>query len=199
MRETRGNRTKHLVLFDFSLSRAGASAIEAGTPPYLDPFLGPPRRQTFDSAAEWYAAAVTLFEMATGSPSGPVYGDGQSDPRMLADEASLDPAAFDPSIAPALTAFFTTAFRRDAAERFHTAAVMLTAWRAIFRIPATTVPDDAVAPADVKADTPLRDSGLSARALSALEPLRLETVAELARVDPARLTRLSGVAVATRS
>src|SRR5699024_7552148 len=34
-----GDRAKHLVLFDFSLTRAAASATEAGTPPYLDPFL----------------------------------------------------------------------------------------------------------------------------------------------------------------
>ena len=32
--------TKHLVLFDFSLSQAGTSIVEAGAPLYLDPFLG---------------------------------------------------------------------------------------------------------------------------------------------------------------
>ena len=39
VREGRSDRAKHLVLFDFSLSRAGATAVTAGTPPYLDPFL----------------------------------------------------------------------------------------------------------------------------------------------------------------
>src|SRR5664280_636981 len=38
-RSSRGDRSKHLVLFDFSLARAGAMALTAGTPPYLDPFL----------------------------------------------------------------------------------------------------------------------------------------------------------------
>ena len=42
VREGRSDRAKHLVLFDFSLSRAGAAAVTAGTPPYLDPFLDAP-------------------------------------------------------------------------------------------------------------------------------------------------------------
>src|SRR5690606_28154998 len=33
------NDTLHLVLFDFSLSRAPAEHYQAGTPPYLDPFI----------------------------------------------------------------------------------------------------------------------------------------------------------------
>jgi serine/threonine protein kinase len=65
VREGRSDRAKHLVLFDFSLSRAGAAAVTAGTPPYLDPFLDSPERGRFDSAAERYSAAVVLFEMAT--------------------------------------------------------------------------------------------------------------------------------------
>ena len=35
VREGRSDRVKHLVLFDFSLSRAGAAAVTAGTPPTL--------------------------------------------------------------------------------------------------------------------------------------------------------------------
>ena len=57
VREGRSDRAKHLVLFDFSLSRAGATAVTAGTPPYLDPFLDEPGRGRFDSAAERYSAA----------------------------------------------------------------------------------------------------------------------------------------------
>src|SRR5207244_6025776 len=81
VREQRGDRAKHLVLFDFSLARASASSISAGTPPYLDPFLGTGARQHWDSAAERYAAAVTLFEMATGHA--PVYGDGETAPQFV--------------------------------------------------------------------------------------------------------------------
>ena len=64
-----------------------ATAVTAGTPPYLDPFLE--NRGRYDSAAERYAAAVVLFEMATGAP--PVYGDGQSDPLVVDDEAAVAP------------------------------------------------------------------------------------------------------------
>ena len=46
--------------------------------------------------------------------------------------------------------------------------------------------------------TPLAEAGLSARALSALEPYGVVTVADLVAVDPVRLNRLSGVAEATR-
>ncbi|WP_158319220.1 BREX system serine/threonine kinase PglW [Actinoplanes xinjiangensis] len=197
VREQRGDRAKHLVLFDFSLSRAGASAVEAGTPPYLDPFLGSGLRPTWDSAAERYAAAVTLFEMATGQA--PRFGDGRTNPAVIPDEATVEPAAFDPSIAGTLADFFRRALRQDARERFHTAAEMLTAWRAIFPDRDTSLPDDAdELAAAAQPSTPLAKSGLSARALSALEPLGLETAGDLAAVDPGRLSRLAGVADPTR-
>ena len=46
-----------LVLFDFSLSATPDDHIRAGTPGYLDPFLGERRPQRWDSAAERYATA----------------------------------------------------------------------------------------------------------------------------------------------
>lgn len=110
-------------LFDFSLTRAGAATLTAGTPPYLDPFLE--ARGRYDSAAERYAAAVVLFEMATGKP--PVYGDGESDPLVIDDEASVSSQMFDSSVAAGLLSFFRTALARDAAARHHTAADMLAA------------------------------------------------------------------------
>ena len=54
-------------MFDFSMAGVDARDIEAGTPPYLDPFLGIGERTSFDIAAERYGASVVLFEMATGS------------------------------------------------------------------------------------------------------------------------------------
>jgi len=192
-----GRGRKGLVLFDFSLSRAGASAVTAGTPPYLDPFLELPGRGRYDSAAERYSAAVVLFEMSTGTA--PVYGDGFSDPASVQDEATITPAMFDPSAAPGLQRFFTTALAREAAARFDTAAEMLAAWRSVFTPLPTTVPDDADTLVDaVEASTALTASGLSARALSALEPYGVQTVGELVALDPVRLNRLSGVAEPTR-
>ena len=40
----RPNRTKQLVLFDFSLAGVSVKEINAGTPRYLDPFLGTANR-----------------------------------------------------------------------------------------------------------------------------------------------------------
>lgn len=196
IRENPGNRIKHLVLFDFSLSRAGAAAVEAGTAPYLDPFLGTPQRPRWDSAAERYAAAVTLFEMAAGAT--PVYGDG-SDPQVVRAEATIDRSQFDPAVAAPLSAFFTTALARDAGRRHHTSADMLVEWRRAFTQVVTTVPDDADAcAAAATMTTPLTEAGLSARALSAVEPLGVVTVGDLLAIEPARIGWLAGASVGTR-
>src|SRR5581483_6687867 len=197
VREGRSDRAKHLVLFDFSLSRAGAAAVTAGTPPYLDPFLDTPERGRYDSAAERYSAAVVLFEMATGSV--PRFGDGLSDPASVRDEAAVEPGMFDPAVADGLTGFFRIAVARDARERYDTAAEMLTAWQSVFRPVPKTVPDDAEdLAAKAEISTPLTQAGLSARALSAVEPLAVTTVGDLVAVDPVRLNHLSGVSAVTR-
>ena len=197
VREGRSDRAKHLVLFDFSLSRAGAAAVTAGTPPYLDPFLDAPERGRYDSAAERYSAAVVLFEMATGAA--PKFGDGLSDPASVRDEATIEEGMFDPAVAGPLVAFFRTALARSAKERHDTAAEMLAAWRSVFAPVPKTIPDDAdESAATAEPATPLAEAGLSARALSALEPYGVVTVGDLVAVDPVRLNRLSGVAEATR-
>lgn len=197
VREDRTHRAKHLVLFDFSLSRADASAVTAGTQHYLDPFLEDPGRGRFDSAAERYSAAVVLFQMATGSV--PRFGDGLSDPASLKDEATIEPEMFAPAVAFQITAFFRKALARKASHRFDTAADMLTAWQAAFAPVPKSVPEDAdQRAANAGPQTPLTDAGLSARALSALEPYAVQTVADLIAVDPVRLNRISGVADPTR-
>ncbi|HYN29647.1 MAG TPA: hypothetical protein VES95_07235, partial [Dermatophilaceae bacterium] len=191
------DRAKHLVLFDFSLSRAPASAVTAGTPPYLDPFLTG-TRATYDSAAERYAASVVLFEMASGGT--PVYGDPVAHPAAVPDEATVTADMFDPAVAPALVAFFDRALARDATRRHHTAADMLAVWRAAFPQEITTVAADAdELAAAATPTTALARAGLSARALSAIEPLSLTTVGDLIVVDPIRLARLAGVAAPTRT
>lgn len=197
VRESRGDRTKHLVLFDFSLTRAAAAATSAGTPPYLDPFLGTDRDR-FDSAAERYSAAVVLYEMAVGRT--PVYGDGQADPAAITDDVSIDREAFDPAIADDLATFFRTALARRAQDRHHTAEAMRMAWASVFTTTATTEPDEsdeALARA-ATTTTPLRESGLTARALSALEPSGVSTVGELLAMDLVQVARMPGVAHATR-
>lgn len=188
---------KHLVLFDFSLTRAAASATEAGTPPYLDPFFSTERRPRYDSPAERYAAAVVLFEMATGTT--PVYGDGSAHPASIPDEATVQASNFDRTIAKPMVAFFRKALARDAEHRHHTVADMLREWEAAFSRGATTVPDNADELAEsATLDTPLAKAGLSARALSAIEPLGVSTVGDLVAVDAVRLNQLSGSADVTR-
>lgn len=197
VREDRTHRAKHLVLFDFSLSRANTTAVTAGTQHYLDPFLDDPGRGRFDSAAERYSAAVVLFEMATGSV--PRFGDGLSDPASLKDEATIEPDMFAPAVANQFAAFFRKALSRKASHRFDTAADMLSAWQAAFAPVPKSVPDDAgQRAANAQPQTLLTEAGLSARALSALEPYAVHTVADLVAVDPVRLNRMSGVAEPTR-
>lgn len=187
---------KHLVLFDFSLSRAAASDLTAGTPPYVDPFLGGARSR-FDSAAERYSAAVVLFEMAAGHT--PYYGDPLADPSAVNDPLTIVPGAFDRAVEQRLKAFFTKALARNAKDRYDTAAEMLSQWRVAFPSDATTAPENADELADkAKPDTALELSGLSARALSGLEPLQVTTVGELMTVDPVRLNNIRGVAHTTK-
>ena len=81
---------RRLVLFDFSLAGAQDSDIGVGTPGYLDPFLGTGHRQRYDQAAERYAVAVTLHEMASGEL--PSWGDGMAEERML-DPVGTAPAS----------------------------------------------------------------------------------------------------------
>ena len=158
VREGRSDRAKHLVLFDFSLSRAGATAVTAGTPPYLDPFLDAPERGRYDSAAERYSAAVVLFEMATGAA--PRFGDGLFRPASVRDEATVEAGMFDPAVAEPLVAFFRTALARNAKERHDTAAEMLAAWRSVFAPVPKTIPDDAdERAAAAEPPTPLAEAG----------------------------------------
>ncbi|MFD0816869.1 BREX system serine/threonine kinase PglW, partial [Micromonospora zhanjiangensis] len=195
------DKQPHLCIFDFSLAAVPADQITAGTTAYLDPFLGPPRRLRFDAAAERFSAAVTLYEMATGTL--PRWGDG-ANPAVIDDEVTLDPAAFDPSVATRLVGFFTKALARDTAKRFDTVDEMTDAWRAIFReVPASEPTADhdadrAGRQVTLTRTTPLEHTELTARARSALERLGILTVGELLDAEPSALTRARGVPDATR-
>lgn len=119
-RSARSTAGVHLRLFDFSLSRVPLEQTKAGTPPYLDPFFDPVRRPRWDAAAERYAVAVTLFEMATGTV--PVYGSGESHATAVDDEATVDVEMFDPAVADGLDTFFRKSLRRNPSDRFDTVA-----------------------------------------------------------------------------
>lgn len=197
-RERPKDRQKHLCVFDFSLSSTPADQLKAGTVGYLDPFLGAPRRLRYDAAAERFAAAVVLYEMATGTL--PRWGDN-ANPAAVSEEVSLDPAAFDPAVADRLVEFFGRALAREASARFATVDEMTDAWRAIFQqVPQPAVP--LVGPvalvAGLTRESPLEATELTARARSALERLHMHTVGDLLDAAPSSLTRAKGVPDATR-
>ena len=194
----------HLVLFDFSLARTPAENILAGTRDYLDPFLQTRTPPRWDSYAERFAAAVTLYQMAAGSL--PRWGDGRSEPAVLDCEATIDADAFEPAVREGLTAFFEKALRRDYRERFDNAQEMLRAWQQLFlaAVRPETVSDEPgptppLVPVDDAAlDTLLSALGLSARALSAVERMNVRTVDDLLRFPLIHVNRMRGVGNQTR-
>ncbi|OBA74845.1 protein kinase, partial [Mycolicibacterium elephantis] len=181
----------HLVMFDFSMAGVSPDNVEAGTPPYLDPFLGTGTRRRYDTAAERYGAAVVLFEMATGTT--PHYGpDPGAHPATVDDDVTVEAGMFETTLAPAMVAFFSAALSRDTNRRPGTAEDMLRAWQQTFTAADTPdAPQASNADAE-KADatTALTSAGLSARAVSALASVAVTTVGELLAVDSTTLNRL---------
>lgn len=196
----------HLVLFDFSLSRAPAENIRAGTTGYLDPFLPLRKHKRWDLNAERFAAAATLFELAAGPNNFPKWGDGSSDPSHLECEATIDGDLFDASLRDSLTEFFQKAFRRNPEERFDNAREMLDAWRDCFvgiDEPATL--SDHEDENEIRRlldsatfDTHIPELGLGTRATNALDRANILTVEDLLTVPMRRLLRLRGVGNRTR-
>jgi len=201
------SKTLHLVLFDFSLSRAPTDSVHAGTRGYLDPLLPSRKHKRWDLHAERYAAAATLYELATGPGSLPKWGDGISDPSHIDDEVTLDGELFDATLRDGLTEFFTRAFRRNPAERFDNAEQMLAAWRDCF-----LGIEDADSLSDHENEDELRDAlkdstfetkipepGLGTRATNALDRANIFNVEDLLSTSSFRLNRLPGVGQKTRT
>ena len=196
----------HLVLFDFSLSKAPAENIRAGTTGYLDPFLPLRKHKRWDLNAERYAAAVTLYELAAGPNTLPKWGDGSSDPSHLSCEATIDGDLFDASLRDSLTDFFKIAFRRNPDERFDNAESMLAAWRDCFvGIEEPGALSDHEDENEIRRlleaatfDTQIPELGLGTRATNALDRANVLTVEDLLTVPVRRLLRLRGVGNKTR-
>lgn len=217
------SKAQHLVLFDFSLSAATPAEIDAGTPRYLEPFLGTDR--PFDLAAERYAVAVTLHEMATGEL--PVWGDNKSDPNYVPadEEAVVAVEAMEDTLRPYLSEFFARALRRNPAERFDTAEDMLRAWNQLFAQWEEATPgergdgsaDDGAGfdgadsdgsgsarsapqplPTGLTLDDAITSLGRSKKVQSALKKCGANTVRDVARLDAAMVNRTRGVSVKTR-
>lgn len=200
----------HLVLFDFSLSRAPVENIRAGTPGYLDPFLSLRKPPRYDLHAERFATAVTLYEMATGRV--PVWGDG-SDPAQLDCEATIDTDLMDGAVRERLAAFFGRALARDAERRFDNAEDMQQAWRGVFEgasTTATVTPTDhggddlPVAALDpiifyaATLDSSIDQLGLSVRAVNAIQRLGCSTLRDMLQTPVTQVFAMRGVGNKTR-
>ena len=213
----RNKKSRELVLFDFSLAGTPARDTRAGTPGYLDPFLDPEGKERgYDSAAERYAIAVTLHEMASGEL--PVWSEDGVEPRFLPDDVQhprLSEEDFPDQVRRPLTGFFRRALHRRPENRFDTLAEMRDAWERAFQEvedrPVTT-PDSAAAAAgddeatrrrnaeNATATTPLYQAGLSPDALdAAVRLLRCETVGDLLEKPVAEIRRMRGVPLRARN
>jgi serine/threonine protein kinase len=192
----------HLVLFDFSLSRTPPENIKAGTQGYLDPML--PLRKRWDLQAERYAAAVTLFELATGTL--PKWGDGRSEPSQVECEVAIDEELFDPALREMLVPFFRTALRRDVRQRYDNAEDMLRVWRDCFSaIESSDVSANTISEEELRQrlqgatfDSSVHELVLGTRAINALDRANVLTVEDLLSVPMRRLLRLRGVGNKTR-
>ncbi|MGW0058612.1 BREX system serine/threonine kinase PglW [Streptosporangium sandarakinum] len=210
----RPNRTRQLVLFDFSLAGISVREISAGTPHYLDPFLGTAKRTVYDAHAERYALAVTLHQMASGEL--PVWGDGATEPRYTEGPPTLAAEAFDPAIRDGLVEFFLRALDRDARQRFESLKDMRTAWFQVFRRSDASRPVDSGHPGDLPAEdvtaeeardaaalaatraTALEAAGLTPRAVSTAHRLGAATVGDLLGMPSKTLFSLPGLGAKTR-
>ncbi len=187
-----GTRKPRLTLFDFSLSEEPLANIRSGSRPYLDPYLGAGVRRQYDSAAERFAIAATLFELASGDP---VWWQSGDAPVSAADAPIVQASMFDAGVADGLVAFFHTAMHPEAQQRHPSLDAMRAAWAAA--LSGANI-DDAVAEAnDARAataslGTPLVDSGLSARALSVVARVNATTVGELLGVPPMVINQIRG-------
>lgn len=184
-----------LVLFDFSLSRTPADNIQAGTRPYLDPFLSLRKPPRWDVFAERFAVVMTLYQMVAGWDRFPSWGDGVSDPALIDDEVTLDITLFDPNLREGLTAFFGKALRRDFRERHDNAEDMLRDWRKVFDqadAPVATDPFDVIATRATR-DTAIAELGYSVDAQNVLDRMGIHNVRELLSVDRVRFRYLKSV------
>ena len=197
--ETR-KRALTLKLFDFSLSRAPADNIRAGTPPYLDPFLSLRRPPRWDLQAERFAAAMALHEMATGTL--PTWGTAGQDPASSDEPVSLDLEKLDASVRDGLATFFRRALHRDASQRFDNADDMHVAWKNLFRhIDQTTLDYEEEGDAgpdlahveNLSRTTPLSALGLSARDLNAADRIGAINVGQLLELPGIRFYRNRGI------
>ncbi len=194
----------HLVLFDFSLSNVSSDNITAGTVAYMDHFIRDAGRRRWDDFAERFSAALTLYEMATGTLPGWASTEGL--PLQIEGELDIDRTVFDPIIRDRMVSFFKKVLVRDVRERFANAGDMLRAWREVFHEARkdsqhpTVHEDDKICPiSEAKLDTQIGLLELSPQALDTLSRKNINTVADLTKLSRSRVRVWTGVGVKTRT
>ena len=178
-------KQSHLLLLDFSLSSADATATSAGTAEWRDPWLY--LRGAWDAAADRYAAAAVIYHALTGARPALPQGDATADIVVEAER-------FDAAVRDRLTAFFRKAFARDPKARFTSAETMRQTWSSALSSPAET--DDgasAIALDQVRAETPVDALPLSARARNALDRAGVSRVDELLLLPRNQLSVVRGI------
>ncbi|MFF9666607.1 BREX system serine/threonine kinase PglW [Streptomyces althioticus] len=196
----RPNRTRELVLIDFSLAGYPAKNTDAGTEGYLDPFVDVITRGSYDSHAERYAVAVTLHQMASGEL--PKWGDGSVLPRMTDPKEwpypTIAAEAFDPAVRDGLVAFFQKALHRDAGKRYPELKPMRDAWRKVFLDASQTVPSShrtrPTAPADGTAPAEGAAAAIADAEPETAEQQRDRLAAEVTRDTPLTVSGLTPAA-----
>ena len=187
-------KKRQLVLFDFSLAAEPLDAIDVGTRPYLDPFLGQGDRRTWDLAAERYAAAVTLYEMATARR--PEYGAG-AHPGFTDADVTIEPELFDRSYAPRPGGVLP-----HGAEPRCRAAVRYRRGDAPGLGRGVRAAGDAARragqPRESRRTRRSAPPPLSPQVLAVLERLGVATVGAATDLSPAQVTWLPGIGTATR-
>jgi serine/threonine protein kinase len=135
-----GIRSDHepfrVALFDFSLAATPRDDVLSGTAGYLDPHLGLGARSSYDAAAEQYAVAATLHELASGSL--PRWGDDGTAAAFVA-EVTMDERGFSPAVRGPLSSFLRRALAKSTADRFASFVEMRAAWNSVFDAPTATV------------------------------------------------------------
>ncbi|MBN8431453.1 BREX system serine/threonine kinase PglW [Microbulbifer salipaludis] len=194
----------HLVLFDFSLSNVAPENITAGTLAYMDPFIRDPGRRRWDDHAERFSAALTLYEMAAGAL--PNWASAEGLPVQIEGELEIDRTVFDPSVRDRMVAFFRRALIRDVGQRFASAGEMLREWRKVFHEARTDTQHSTLHPAErtcpvaeAQLDTQIGLLELSPQALDTLSRRNINTVADLIKLNRARVRVWTGVGVKTRN
>ena len=201
-----------IALFDFSLAGLSAGNLQAGTPGYIDPFLGDGARNKWDNYAERYSVAVTLYEMATGVVV--QWGDGKTLPKLLKDAElpNLEPDRLPEEVRGPLLEFFEKSLHRDVKRRFDGATAMRDAWSQAMKgvaaspgAPLEQVIDASQTVAALESaqsaaglKTLVAGLPLSTRAANALSRLGVDTLQDLLNHAPSVFRWLPGVGAKTQ-